>query len=409
MSGFGRRLQEILGPVIEAARKVLRDLDADEVPARLRRVARSTDRRLPPPLAAALLGELERDEAFRDRVAAAAEDLEPPARGFLRRDAPGWWVEIVEAVAARAAADAEQRAVEAEEEVAVLEDRLRTSRVRTRAAEDRRASLERDLRRRIEEGRSPLRAALERRRREAEEARAERDRLRHELEELRELLAAARARSDELTRRNRELRSLLGTTAERAAARDVESPPREPLSLARFLDRVAATTAPFREPDLPDGDRPPSRAALALPPGIAPDTPAAVDAVLRLAPRFVVDGHNLIGAADPAALARPEARGRVVTRLQSLVRRGATVTVVFDSALEEGRGTATDDRGVVVRFAVGDTTADDEIVALSGPGTVVVSNDRAVRERAEARGALALWADALLGWLVQGSGRGGGR
>jgi hypothetical protein len=54
-----------------------------------------------------------------------------------------------------------------------------------------------------------------------------------------------------------------------------------------------------------------------------------------------------------------------------------------------------------VAFAVGATTADDEIVRLSGivPGPVVVSDDREVRERAFRVRALTLWSRALIDWL----------
>jgi rRNA-processing protein FCF1 len=55
--------------------------------------------------------------------------------------------------------------------------------------------------------------------------------------------------------------------------------------------------------------------------------------------------------------------------------------------------------GVVVTFAPPGTSADDVIVRLAAvPGTVVISNDREVRERATQAGALALWSEALVAW-----------
>ena len=80
------------------------------------------------------------------------------------------------------------------------------------------------------------------------------------------------------------------------------------------------------------------------------------------------------------------------------------MTVVYDSSREgsKAKGVA----GVAVRFAPPGTTADDVIVGLAGiPGTVVISNDREVRERAERRRP-ALWAEALVAWAK--GGRGGG-
>ncbi|MCH8985402.1 MAG: hypothetical protein IIB04_02165 [Acidobacteria bacterium] len=53
-----------------------------------------------------------------------------------------------------------------------------------------------------------------------------------------------------------------------------------------------------------------------------------------------------------------------------------------------------------VVFAPAHQTADDLIVERSGADRViVVSNDRDVRERSEARGALAIWSDAVVAWL----------
>ena len=50
---------DLLQPAFRATRKAIRDLDPDEVPAVLRRIAGQSGRRLPPPLARKLTEKLD--------------------------------------------------------------------------------------------------------------------------------------------------------------------------------------------------------------------------------------------------------------------------------------------------------------------------------------------------------------
>jgi hypothetical protein len=151
---------------------------------------------------------------------------------------------------------------------------------------------------------------------------------------------------------------------------------------------------------IPDAEVIPGAVAPALPGGVRPDSAEAVDRVLehRGPKHIVVDGYN-VGLALAAGKAA-EVRARldpVLGRLRTMARPPRSVTVVYDSSREGSRVSGVS--GVVVTFAPPGTSADDVIVRLAAvPGTVVISNDREVRERAAGVGALALWAEALVAW-----------
>jgi predicted RNA-binding protein with PIN domain len=118
----------------------------------------------------------------------------------------------------------------------------------------------------------------------------------------------------------------------------------------------------------------------------------------------VIDGHNLLGAMDASTMATGRARRTLITSLGRLVRHlgSSSVEVVFDSVLRDGRPVATSDDGVVIRFAPEELIADDVIVGLAaehGVATVVISDDREVRERSSRYRATTLWAQALAAWL----------
>ncbi len=419
MSGFGRALQEVLAGAIAAGRATLRDLREDgslpdtrkdfpasgDMPPRLEAVAQRTGKRLPPPLASTLLGEIDRNESFRALVLDTWIERggdDPIVDAFLRRP-EGWWATIVDAVGERVEAAAEAELDRERRRVADLEGKVREGKDRLRRKDDLLASAERAQRDRVEAATGATKAALAR---ETDRV----ARLEKELAVAAETLAAAEAESEalrlrlaELTDQARRLRS------ERAEALRVastgattEAIPREPRELARFLDRLSDATAPYRAPGAssePDGSESPG--PLRLPPGISPDSAEAIDALIGSPGRFrvVIDGHNLLGWWSPDDLGDPSRRKRLVDRLGRFRRSlGRPVEVVFDSSLHGGRETLVSD-GVVVRFAPHDSTADDEIAAIAGHGYVVVSNDREVRERAEDAGALVVWADALARWL----------
>jgi hypothetical protein len=174
---------------------------------------------------------------------------------------------------------------------------------------------------------------------------------------------------------------------------------REPLDLARRLDDLMVQAS--RKGTAATFDTAAPVGAPALPKGVRPDAPEAIDAIVRLPGPLgvIVDGYNAglaMGEGSPA---------EVRSRLEDLLRRlgtlggpAMTVTVVWDSTLEAATPRRPD--SLDIRFAPPGTPADDVVVAIAAaaPRSVVITNDREVRDRAEAEGALALWSDALVSW-----------
>lgn len=407
MSGFDQALRAALLPVVDVARGVLRRFDDEEVPAKVRRVAAYSGGSLPAPLASALLVELDRNDWFREKVGESWRDqgrADPIGTAFLERP-PGWWMDVAEAARGTGSDRAAARLKEAELRVDEMEGRLRAARDKAKELAERSAQAEAELRERDAADTAPLRNALEAMKHRL--ADAERDITDNEdrIAALHADVTAAANRlaaAGEVERRLREERAAL---LRRLEAGDGASRAMTPDAVAGELDRLFVALRPFRE--LTSGERRPGEEweRPALPAGVAPDAAAAIEALRSIPGPFtvLVDGHNMLGVADAANLADAAARRHLVNRLERLrtVLAGRDVFVVFDSSLDEGRGGYRSERGVEVAFAVGETTADDEIVRLAGVvrGPVVVSDDREVRERAFRVGALTLWSRALIDWL----------
>lgn len=407
MSGFDQALRAALLPVVDVARGVLRRFDDEEVPAKVRRVAAYSGGSLPAPLASALLVELDRNDWFREKVGESWRDqgrADPIGTAFLERP-PGWWMDVAEAARGTGSDRAAARLKEAELRVDEMEGRLRAARDKAKELAERSAQAEAELRERDAADTAPLRNALEAMKHRL--ADAERDITDNEdrIAALHADVTAAANRlaaAGEVERRLREERAAL---LRRLEAGDGASRAMTPDAVAGELDRLFVALRPFRE--LTSGELRPGEEweRPALPAGVAPDAAAAIEALRSIPGPFtvLVDGHNMLGVADAANLADAAARRHLVNRLERLrtVLAGRDVFVVFDSSLDEGRGGYRSERGVEVAFAVGETTADDEIVRLAGVvrGPVVVSDDREVRERAFRVGALTLWSRALIDWL----------
>jgi predicted RNA-binding protein with PIN domain len=195
----------------------------------------------------------------------------------------------------------------------------------------------------------------------------------------------------------------------RLADADRGAVPADAVGIARWLDDAARILAPYREGEQAGGVAPPQGAPspLRLPPGVRPDQREGIDALRSLRPRWVlVDGHNVLGAIDHRSIGDAGARRDLVTGLGLLGRAlaPAAVIVVFDSALVGARESVDAAPGVTVRFSPATSAADDVLAEEAGelgPGTVVISNDREVRERTAGAGALVLWSDALVAWLSE--------
>jgi predicted RNA-binding protein with PIN domain len=387
----------------------LRDLDDEDVPARLRPIAKHGDGNLPLPLTRTLLRRIDEDEWFRGKALEVFErrgSEGAASHAYLERE-PGWWVAIAQAVAEAEAIDAADRLLKLERAFEMLRTRAAADRAKLKAVRrelDRAGKASREL---TDDRLEPLRAA-------AAAARSERERAEAELAAARKEVEAAEA-----DRRNAErtaaylsgqIRSLKRTAAElrrSVATGPSESIPREPLDVARWLDRASATLTPYREAGT--GAAQVVRAARTdrkmIPAGVAPDSAAAVEALAGLdGATVLIDGHNLLGVLDVSTMATGRARRALIANLGKLARHlgGSTIEVVFDSDLEEGRSSSVSPTGIVVRFAQGDLIADDliiERVERLQETAVVISDDREVRDRCGGFGATVLWSQALAEWL----------
>lgn len=413
MRRFPGPLQSVLAGAIEAGRAALRDLDGDEIPAGLKRVAAHSGGRLPPPLAGSLLEALDDDEWLRDKAAeklADTMDAKDPAALFLNRP-PGWWTELAVAAGAAAVAGEERRADKAQHQIELLRSRLEESKRKVKDARLEARTAVGELRAQLVATRTQLKTAqaatggdtaaleqalakMERRLDDAEAARAE----------VQDVLAGQRVQFRKLRRER--------AAAEREARRGgAASFGGDPIDMARTLDQMAAgVRAVRRTKELQSADASGSgRDRFALPAGLAPDSLDAVTWLVASAGPFslVVDGYNVLFHLDRGDFSTGRARQRLAHELGRLKREAGTarVIVVYDSTLPGGRRARPTAAGVEIRFAEEDRLADEEVIVLAGELTgavVVVSSDREVREGAEAAGALVLWSEALVGWIAGG-------
>ncbi len=402
--------ERLFGDAIDAARGAVRDLDADQVPASLRRVAGYAGGSLPPPFARSLLAELDTNEFLRSKALEAWKGERPPTGDealasyrFLERG-DGWIMEVAEAafrlgkrlsVASDHTLEVERNAFEAE--AASLRGRLK-------AARKDRDRIESELRELSRTQQDPVREERNSQRRIAQQIEgAKRDHT-AEMEKLEALLSETEneIRSvREAARLDRRLRAEAEAAYQAAVAS--ESPPMDAEGLAEHLDVIAAlATATGPGSRLAGGgmagledDR------LRYPGMIRPDSAEGIEWLLGAGPVTVlVDGYNLgfllAGRLDPqrARMLVVEALGRLATAAGE-----AEVVAVFDSDGEVDTDVPQRGGSVDVVYSSG-RSADDEIVdrVVTALNPVVVTNDREVRHRAEAVGAVALWSDALVEW-----------
>jgi len=407
MTTIDSRFVPVLQPVIAAAREFLRDLEEDEVPAKLKRVAQSSGKRLPPPLAVSLLDEIDKSDWLREKSAAVLSERridDAASDAFLNRP-EGWWVAVTSAVVDNATKVAEQRMARLEGEIQSFREKARSAKAQAKAAKARLEAVERAAKGEKAAETAPLREALEKERKHAAAVESSRDEVAQRLATAQLEVADLEASRADLYQRFRSVRSERSRLERLIEAGD-DSFSREPIALARELDRLSAASAPYRaeqRSSAPPTDRAPT---VELPRGVAPDAAEAVDAVIELDPQIVlIDGHNLLGTRDASRIGESQARRELVVAIGRFKRAigNAEVSVVFDSALAGGRERYCSPDAVIVEFSPPGRTADDVIVerayGASARRVVVVSNDRDVRERAHLTGALPIWCDALAAWL----------
>lgn len=109
---------------------------------------------------------------------------------------------------------------------------------------------------------------------------------------------------------------------------------------------------------------------------------------------LLVDGANVVGSVpDGWWRDRPGAAARLHARLVLL---GEPAVLVLEGAARAG---VPEGATGPVRVVHAPGSGDDALAALAGPGTVLVSADRGLRERCEARGATCTGPGTLLARL----------
>jgi predicted RNA-binding protein with PIN domain len=409
-------------------------IDPADLPAAVRRVATFAAGRRAKLAGDQIAAALDRDDAFRARVAdevrahqpaltetveagappATADPVDVAAIAYLLR--PPGWTHVVTASAH--AIEKERRSAEREQasdqtrrlrqqlEAATEEAKDARRRHREQLAE---MKLEnRGLRHRLADARAQVRAADDVAARavlEAEEAvsvasssastlEAEIRRLRTRVAELERDLAASRRagraeRGDDALRARLLIDTLLETA--QGLRRELALPPVE----GAPADGVAAHVAE-------QGSRTSSGKA-----SLQSDDPVLLTELLAL-PRvhLVVDGYNVTKSAWPT-LSLERQRERLVGGLAPLVARsGAEVTVVFDAADSEDRPPVNRPRGVRVLFSPVGVIADDVIRELvdaepQGRPLVVATSDQEVARDVARSGARVVAASALTRLLLR--------
>jgi predicted RNA-binding protein with PIN domain len=370
-------------------------------PAELRPFLRS--KRVPTAALGRLRRAIEADDAFRARVAEAADPQRLDAIGLeWLRHADGWRERV------RALVDAADETAEAARSEGALRRAERRRQAAEEAAERERAEAAAQRHRADALAQLVDQAAERQRRSDAETARlaaeladarrAERH-AKDRAEAANARLAAAEADRDaarvaaDAAAAQRDV--LLAERAERGGVPVSTSQVTELRALADSARRVADRLADLV--DVAPGPRRP----LALPGGVAGDSVRAVDHLLRV-PRalVVVDGYNVAKLAWPDE-ALIEQRQRALDLIDDLARRtGSEVTVVFDGADVVGSH-APRRRLARVVYSPAGTLADDVIRATvagvpNERPVVVVTSDRDVRRSVAAMGANTISSDAFL-------------
>jgi predicted RNA-binding protein with PIN domain len=330
--------------------------------------------RVPSKALSGLVRAIDRDDRFRDRIAAGAI----PDREAAHTDA------VNELKRAEKRRDAAERAtVRARAEVVSLQAAIGDR-------DELVASLRTDVAKLSDEA-DALRAELVDTRTEARHAR---DR---EQSALGRLAASedARAAAEQLQGAAETVRD--GVLADRAALAAERS---ELARLAAQAESLATQLAALSSPDETGAPAPVRRKALPMPGGVMGDSSAAADYLMRSGASVLIDGYNVAKLAWPK-LDLEGQRVVLLDAVENLARRyGSDMTVVFDGA--DVVGAATDQRRIVrVVYSPADVIADDVIrdeVRRLPPTrqVVVVTNDREIVGDVRGMGANTMTSDQLL-------------
>ncbi len=388
----------VLTNVISVARRELADRDDEEIPARLKKVARSTARRLPHPFAVSLINELRSSESFRESVLERWEssDIDDLVGEAFLRDPDAGAAHVTELAEAHNAASLAEDLDRAKRTISSLEEKLDEAKKRLvdlkaahrteitahqAAAGASRVSLEKAVRTltseadQFDDERGRHAAAIATLESEIEDLKA---RLRRAAEKARK-----KAHKDDVKVRHQ------------------MAPPSDPVELAVWLDTVERQQRGFREAHRAEFEEAADRAPLFIPDGLLPDSSEALAALIGQQPDVIyVDGYN-VAAMLVSDFATTNARSTVAAIADRLaVASKSRVVVVFDAVGVEGRPSGPSPGRAEVRFTHSQI-ADDEIVALirANPSrAVVITSDKDLSNRCGTEGCVTVWSQALVRW-----------
>lgn len=428
------------------ARRDSGDRDAPTPPPALRPVLGF--QRLPPRALRTVADVLDRDEAFRSRVAEGLDADEPDRASWLFLTRPEGWADELDllgegAAEQRAAKDRRSAERRVEQLSAALERRSEELDGQRDELDSARAELAQERRRRSE-----VEAALEASGERSEELAEERARAVRELKRIEGLAAERldhlRAAEAEVSSLRADLDSLRsaptsGSIAppESAPVPDVEhtAPPAVPLpdvaaavqeaarsagELAGALADIAAllsgpTSRPGAPSTRPDGSpsaparppaapatRPSRRVPLRTRRGVVEDSPEGIEQLMGTDGLVtLVDGYNVAMSRWPE-LDKGAQRDSLVQALGALAARvGATVHVVFDGGDHGRRPTVGAPLPVRVHFSATGVEADDVILEMvaklpTDAPVLVISSDRRVAQGSRRLGANTAGSDTLV-------------
>jgi len=391
----------LLEPAIRAARKAIADIEIADTPAALRRMKASSARILPPPLAASLIDQIDKDDWLRGKIGeiegwdADSSNIPLAVSSLFVKRPRGWSGRLEKLVALHLDVVEVNDREQLSRQVIKLRRELEAARRKAKAAARASDAEIKALKEHVKDLRAESSAIEPLVQESVVVFRQQIQTLKHELAEAHEEAKLSQAR-------NRKMKSdLLRSRRSKPAAQFGKSGlfgGRTPAAMARSIDDLVAAVRPDAPaPDLAAGERD----LLALPSGVSPDTPAAIDWLVgRATPTvLLVDGYNVTWQIDRADFSTNRARQDLVTRLGQLKHRAKgplRVVTVFDSQF--GATVPVLGASVEVVFA---ENADEEVrrIASETSGDVVViSSDREVRDGSSVAGALVMWSEAFSKW-----------
>ena len=388
----------VLSNVIAVARRELQDRDDDEIPARMRPVAKRSGGRLVLPLQRSLIKYIRTSETFRESVLERWESEgvdDAVGLGFLK-DPESGIDKVSEQAEARNLVALQADLDRAAQSIRTLESQIVESKSRLTDA----LTQHRDKIAKHDAAAAASRASLDKAVATLN-ARVERLEVAQDTHDgvVRQLNAEIDDLTDKLDRATARARKKART--DHVRVRQLIAPPSDPFEFAGWLDTVEKQQRSFREPRGNDADAAPHQPPLRVPGGLQPDSREALSAVIDQRPDVVyIDGYN-VGAMLTDGIGTAKSRTMVVSiadRLASATR--GRVVVVFDAVGMEGRKRMPSPGRAEIRFSL-TQIADDEIVEMirANPSrAVVITSDRELSERCAAEGCATVWSEALVQW-----------